>query len=221
MTLEQIVSGIELNLINGFKGNHNNSSYRIEQIRDDFLLAVNTIYKELIDRGLLNIGDIAQSINCVELKCKDISECCDYQAGITALHFKIPELASLFGRKAVHYVGLINRYEPFKVVWDNQLIYNKYSVTGKEPYVWFSDRENGWLFNPPTKNIEVISIRALFTDPFKLNEYKCCDKLFEHSEFPATPDIILKAMENVTNKYLNHYRRVNIPYIPNNGQVIV
>jgi hypothetical protein len=222
MTINEIISSIELQIINGFKGSNNNHSYRLEEIKDNFILTVNAIQKKLVDSGVIPISDLTRSINCIELECKDIGECCEVNTGETVLHFKIPKLANLYGNKAVLYVGLANTYFPFKPIFGNHHIYNKYSVTKNEPYVWFKDLENGWLFNPPTNKIKYITLRGVFDNPYDLNRYNCCEPLDEDtSNYPANPEIIKAAMDEIVTKYLKAYRTVNIPYIANNGQSII
>lgn len=132
MTLEQMSSMIEQRMRNGFKGSNVNHSYNLQQIEDDIHLMKNFIVTDRLKKGLINISDITQSINCIELMCADIAQCCNINTGETYLQFKVPELMSL---DYVLYVGTVDRLRPFKQGFNNQRIYNKYTPSGKEPYV--------------------------------------------------------------------------------------
>lgn len=222
MTLEQMSSMIEQRMRNGFKGSVVNHSYNLQQIEDDIHLMKNFIVKDRLDKGLIRIEDVTQSINCLELECKDIAECCNINTGETVLHFKIPKIASSFGNKAILYVGRVDKQQEFKFGFNNQHIYNKYTPTGKEPYVWFSDYENGWVFNPPTRNMKYISIKAIFANPYDVYQYSCCQlPAGTEPQYPVADDIKKLIIDELVKQYVNDYRRLNMIYIPNNGQAQV
>jgi hypothetical protein len=219
MTLEQMTSMIEQRLRNGFRGSNVNHSYNLQQIEDDIHLMKNFIVTDRLKKGLIDISILTQSINCIELVCDDIAQCCNIQTGETYLKFTVPDLMNL---DSILYVGTVNRQYPFKHGYNNQRIYNKYTPSGKEPYVWWSDFKTGWLFNPPTKNIKFISVEAVFKNPYDVFQYECCKlKPGEEPRYPVSDDIIKLIIDELVKQYVNDYRRLNMIIIPNNGQAQV
>lgn len=217
-TLDLIVSTIEARMVNGLKGLLDNVSYSLAQIESDVHITRNAIIKQLMDRGLIDINQVTQSINCIPVECADIAECCDVNVE-NALRIKVPKLAYL-NNKSIVYLGTVDKQNKFKTIFGTEHLYNKYTPTKNSPYVWFSDAETGWLFNPPTKNIQLISIRAIFANPYDVTQFDCCQLKYDDA-YPAPDDVIKQIIDTLVNQYVNDYRRLRMIYLPNNGQSTV
>lgn len=156
-----------------------NVPYSIDQIKAEILAERDAIIKQMTLAGTLPYKSLLQDINCVELDCENLSMCCKVETYDKVLHFKLPKLASfLYESIPVYYIGLSDRTERFQIkqtLSPFYKTYNKWTRESAKPYVWFaSNREDGFLFNPPSENLKYISVTAVFENPMELSKYGCC-----------------------------------------------
>jgi hypothetical protein len=218
MTLDMIASAIQNNVLGGLKG-VTNFSYSIEQLRDEVGVMRNAVLRELSMKGLLrpdSVPELAQRINCVPVRCRDISDCCsevaDYYAATaekaTVYHAQLPALAYLAGISPILYLGKKGMQRPFKVWYDQSWAYNQYEpATSRRPFVWV-EGQNAWFFNQ-REGLEEISIRAVFEDVSAVERYDCCEKL-DQAPFPAPDYIIQLIIHKLSEQYLRYYRLAHV-----------
>lgn len=183
MELNQIASAI----LNDLWGGNliplsNRSLISIEQIEDEIIAERALIAKEWYLKSALNKEDMALSINCIPIDCKDPSRC-PCSEGISAnhiQHFEIPQLMEGLGKDAIIYVGSTDRAVSYKVYFNKEAIkYQKYKRRdNNRPYVYIERTPNengmydGWIFNAPF--VKKITVIGVFKDPRQLEGYDCC-----------------------------------------------
>lgn len=172
-TLWDLASAIDNHLKAGLKGTAN-EPYSIDQIIDECLTVRAKFIRDEAKLGHLN-NDVVETISCLELDCKDISMCCGIETYDKKLHFKIPQPLS-FINDPIKYVGLPDRSIEFNIIkgptW-NVPVFNKY-LQGK-PRVWFApNRQDGFVLDPPTEDLQYITIDFIPENPTDLYLYSCC-----------------------------------------------
>ncbi|TAF70757.1 MAG: hypothetical protein EAZ58_05140, partial [Flavobacterium sp.] len=145
-----------------------NEPYPVEQIKAEILAERDSVIKQMTLAGTLPYQTLIQDINCLELDCENLSLCCKVETYDKVLHFKLPKLASFtVDPIPVYFIGLSDRSHAFRIQRGSTWSYKTYNKWTKDkPYVWFAaNREDGFLFNPPTDNLKYISVSAIFEDP--------------------------------------------------------
>lgn len=220
MQIEAIASAVLNHIYSGTAGLNSNIKISVEQLQDEVIAEKNTLLREWLLKGILNLNELFLAINCVEVKCDYMSKCCDIQAGEKALHFEIPPILYFPGIETVKFVGSIDRHEKFNVYLDESYRFHKYRKRSPDsPYVYIDTAINsngnmdGYIFNSPfTKYISII---ALFQDPRKLLEWDCCS---ENPEAYLDLGILSEPIiNNLTQRYLYYYRQAAMP-VTNNDQ---
>ena len=221
MILNKLVSAIKADLYAGLKGFHTNLSISNEQLEDDIIDERLQIIKEYQLKGILPLGDLLLSINCIPVDCKDIekcSKCKDLGFGTPTAHFEIPQILTDYGTQAIQYMGTIDKLYPFTVYTTIQgfAIYHKYKRRGKnKPYVWVdtTPNENGmydcFIFNAPL--IKTISVTAVFKDPRQLEQFGCCEELSDDNFSWINNEI----KKRLTQKKVAFYRQYSPQNTPN------
>lgn len=182
MTIKQIASAVLNHIYDGLKGAVANIAVSVEQLEDEVIAERNTITKEYLLKGLIDLQDLYLSINCVEVNCGSMAKCCDTDLakfGKKALHFEIPPVLILSGIPTIKFIGSIDRTVSYKIYTDNSYKYHEYRKRKSErPYVYVDTTINAngmldcYLFNVPL--VKTVSVVALFSNPIKVLEYDCC-----------------------------------------------
>lgn len=220
MTLKQIATSVRNNVVDGLKG-VDVTSFSIEQLEDEILLATPALLVQFASNGLINMAAINQRIDGVEIECKDLSSNCAVDSETCAPHFEIPTL-NLSAATPITYLGTMDGAFTFKVYTDRDYRFHKYRLaTAKSPYAWVSTTSNAdgffdvYLFNMGKyENLKFISITALFDNPYDLlsTDYYA---QFSSSEYYA-PYIIQSALiDSMTQKYIKYYRQLQQAPRPN------
>ena len=113
---------------------------------------------------------------CLELECKDLSDCCEVKSFKTALRTKekIPVPLRTKDYDSFYYVGDINKMKAFKeTTFDNVQLMKHRRFTSTEPLFVYDNYV--WIFNEPTPNYKYLTIGSIFEDPRQLAELKNCD----------------------------------------------
>ena len=221
MILDKLVSAIKNDIYGGLRGTHNNLSISDEQLADDIIDERLQIIKEYQLKGILPLGDLLLSINCIPLDCKDIEKCkkCqDLGLGTPTMHFEIPQIINDYGTEAIQYIGSPDKTNPFYVYVNSYMfsIYHKYRRRGKNrPYVWIdtTPNENGYydafVFNAPL--LKQLSVVAVFKDPRQLEAWGCCEDMSDDNFSWINNEI----KKRLTQKKLAFYRQYSPQNTPN------
>lgn len=209
MTINEISSAILNNLVSGLKGVAN-VAYSEQQIQAEIVLEWNKIVMQLPNEMAIRQSGLAQKISCIPVECKDISICCP--SGRSELWFQIPKLSHLLNGRSVLNASSIDYSVQIKVYYNAEDIrYHKYNrITSKSPYMWIDESlneqgyHNVWLFNTKMKKVTMDVIPA---NP--LDVISCSDKCNYEVEpkFPAPDWMISDIILNLTNKYMNFYKK--------------
>lgn len=157
MTLDKITSAIISDLYSGLAGFNANETLSYEQISDECVEKRQVVIKELFAKNLLKTEDLAVSLNCVDVECKDMVKCkdvkyhpnCDCKNEDTKTyklqsHFEIPMLLTDVGEDAIIYIGSADGMIPFKVYYSLETTKsNQYRRRGSnEPFVYIDKTTN-------------------------------------------------------------------------------
>lgn len=213
MELTKIASAIYNDLQSGLRGFNANPTISLEQIEDEVVEKRQAVIKEWYLKDILKKGDLAITLNCVDVDCKNMVNCHSCQTpAATKLgsHFEIPLLLNELGDDAIIFIGSADGQIPFKVYFSlNSAKSNKYRRRGNnEPYVYIDRTPNennkcdGWIFNAPF--IKQIKVTAVFKDLRDLGEYTCCQD-FEYLDFGAISDEVKNRVKQDKFKYYRQY----------------
>lgn len=215
MTLEKIASAILNDLWGGnVIPTSNRSLISLEQIEDEVLAERQLLIRELYINNLLSDFDLAMSINCVEVDCKDKNKCtCRGLDGEKSQHFEIPQTVDGIGSAAISFIGSTDRSESFKIYYNpDTAVYQKYKKRGSEkPYVYIDKTPNengfydGWIFNAPF--VKYITIVGIFKNPRDLEKYGCCNG----TDFEEMGSLSADLIKRILAKKTNLYRQPSIP----------
>lgn len=209
-TLRKIATAINNHIAAGLKQT-NNEPFSIEQLEDEVIAERNRIIKQLEMSGKLDLRSLIQPINCLPVDCDNLSLCCGIETYDKKLHFKIPKL-STFTTSPIKFIGLTDRSKEFRFsiggTWQNQ---TGGRYTKHLPYVWIaSNLQDGFIFNPPTDNIKMISIDAVWETPSDLVPYACCETDID-TGIPQW--MASEIIDKLTIRFAQNYYRTN--YRPN------
>lgn len=215
MVFEKLASAIYNDIVSGLRGYHNNMSLSLEQLEDDIIDARLQIIKEYSQKGILPLKELSLSINCINVDCKDLSNCTGCNTSDLSIqptaHFEIPQVIEL------SYVGSIDKQTPF-IIYNSpsSMLYHKYRRRGaNKPYVLVDHTPNSngmndvYIFNAPL--IKQVSVVGVFKDPRQLEEYGCCDEVYDDNMSFINNEI----KKRVTEQKLKYYRQYAAPLKPN------
>lgn len=222
MTIEQLSSAIENNIMSGLRGADINVSFSMDQIEDAIIQERMQIIKEYSMKNMLPAKDLMFSIPCVDVDCKDIDRCCCAEYSSDKIkHIEIPQVFNDFGSEAIQYIGSIDRMIPYTVYTTDAFRQHKNRRRGAEkPFVWIDTTPNinnmndGFIFNatPLLKDLLVVMIPK---DIRQLAQFSCCP-LGEVSNLTFIDTEIEK---RVTEKYIRWYRQMALPITPNDQTI--
>lgn len=225
MVYDKLASRIQMDVVSGLRGLHNNMSLPMELIEDSIVSTRLQIVKESQLKGVLPINDLLLAINCIEVDCKDLERCsiCNPNSniGTPTMHFEIPQIITDFGSRSIAYIGSPDRQNPFVFYLSSQKwqYYHKYRRRNKDkPYVYIdiTPNENGmydcFIFNAPL--MKTISVVAVFKDPRQLEQFNCCQELSNQQYTWLDNEIANRLVKY----YVDLYRRMAAPITPNTQQ---
>ena len=229
MTLDKITSAIISDLYSGLAGFNANETLSYEQISDEVSEKRQVVIKELFAKNLLKTEDLAVSLNCVDVECKDMVKCkdikyhpnCDCKTEDTKTyklqsHFEIPMLLTDVGEDAIIYIGSADGMIPFKVYYSLETTKsNQYRRRGNnEPFVYIDKTANSnqkhdcWLFNAPfVKKVKVVGV---FKDLRQLEEYTCCQD-FDYLDFGIISDEVKNRVKK--DKFVFYRQNLAQPHV--------
>lgn len=221
MQIEAVASAILNHIYSGTQGLNANIKVSLEQLMDEVVAEKNTLLKQWLLQGILNLEELYLAINCVEVDCDYMSKCCDLPVGKKALHFEIPPIVYFRGVNTIKFIGSIDRSVKYVVYTDESYKFHEHKKRGgNKPYVYVDTAINSngnmdcYIFNAP--HVKYISVIALFQDPRRLLEWNCCSENPEsYLDLGLLSETIIN---NLTQRYLYYYRQAAMPITPNNQQ---
>lgn len=224
MTLNELASAVQNNIVNGLKGT-DSFSHSLEQIKDEVIALRNSLVEMQAQRdAAFKPAEHAQSISCIKMECMSPEDCCHPCGKGSVLGFKHPKLLVIKYHSPVVYLGTANHRQPFKVYLDHNYIYHESRLFGdrKQPYAWTDlspDKDNlirTLVFFPHEERETLIAtLTAIFENPLDLRRYDCCKGIDVNIGDKMANDII----SNLTARYVPLYSRIPVPQ-PNNGAAI-
>ena len=218
MQLDAIAGAVLNHIYSGTQGLNSNIKLSEEQLTDECVAEKNTLLREYLLKGILNLEELYLAINCIEVNCEHMSKC--IPVGEKALHFEIPPILYLKGISTIKFIGSIDRHEKFAVYTDDSYRLHQYKKRKSDkPYVYVDTAINSngkmdcYIFNAPY--IKYVSIIALFQDPRQLLEYDCDGSPEAYLDFGILSEPIIN---NLTQRYLYYYRQFANPVTPNTQQ---
>jgi hypothetical protein len=207
-SLNQIASIVMNDVFAGLKAK-TNVPLTIEQVKDEAVALRGRLMKERFDSGIKNFEGFYQEINCLSLVCTDISKCCNIDSGVKYLGAVVPKLFDLLvpSKQAVRYVGRADRFQNFNILTGNDYIDLPYQRwTSRVPSAWFDYSGMVWIFNPPTDEMDILSIIAIFDDPRSVAAYSCtCAS--DDDPFPIPSWMVDTITGKLIHDYLRYFRQ--------------
>ena len=224
MTHNELASTIRNRVADGLSGNIVDQAFSLEQLLEEIDLQRADFVHKYAESNKLDIKYLVQELSAVEIVCRDIlttDPCFDLVSGDNVPSIKIPKLLSIFGDKAIQYVGLTNMQENFAVYFSPEDIQNHQVRirTKHRPFIWVdtapdvNDDLTLWFFNFGSYNpLKYIKVRGVFEHPTRVNVN---NPLNLDNEYPAPLHMQNSIVDALTEKYVRYYRQLNIPPIPN------
>jgi hypothetical protein len=211
--LNEIASAIYNHINAGLKGT-GNEPYSIEQLADEVLVERAWILKQQEMAKQLVKRNYIQSINCVPVDCSSIADCCGVETFDKKLHFRIPKPLSTLYEEPIVYVGPVDRSTSFNIIrgpsWEPIVKYTKFNKN--KTSVWFlPNKQDGFIFNPPTDDLAFVSVDAMFDNPTELSDYACCPAETLNLEIPQW--MISQIIDKLTQRFTQNYYKLQ--YKPN------
>lgn len=223
INVSRLASAVQNQVLSGLSGYNSTLTIPIAQLEDEVVQEYLVLLKKYSLKGMIPRKELLTDINCIEIDCKPISNCCqDIPINTNTPHFQIPPIVNDFGGGAIEFIGSIDKQLKFEVYTSPIFRFHKYKLRGKNrPYVYLNPAVNsdglldGWVFNAPL--LEMLSVTAIFKDSRKVQEYieqhGCCNKL--DVETPTWLDA--EIIQSLTNKYLKYFRQLQAPNTPNDS----
>lgn len=217
MTINEMASSVRNRVNDGLSGSITNQAYSIDQLYDEIDLQRADFVHKYAGTKKLNHKFLLQTIDALEIVCRDLSKECGLECGDAVPSVKVPQLLATFNDMSIDYLGLVNKQEDFKVYFSTQDIQNhKYRKrTSHKPYAWVDttvDENNMitiYFFNMDKYNaLEYVSIRGMFEHPTWVSKV---DPQFDSKEYPAPAHMQNAIVDALTEKYIRYYRQLNVP----------
>lgn len=222
--LDRLSSAIYNNVTSGL--GTPNFPLTLDQIKDSIISERLLLINNLSKQNMLNVNDLAMSISCLSVDCESLTKCCSLNAlDIDKVrHVEVPQIVNDYGDKSILFVGSADGMHSYTIYKDSSYKYHKYrsgrSKSRKiKPYVWVDVTPNQnnmndiFIFDAPL--VSSIKVVAVFKDPRQLEQYTCCSDE-EIYNFNSLEKIIEK---NLSNQYIEYYRRLSMPITPNDQVV--
>lgn len=220
MTLEKIASIIYSDLYSGPAGFNANPTISMEMIEDECVEKRQVVIKELFAKDLLKPGDLAVTLNCVDVDCQNMIKCDScYKEPLAKKiqsHFEIPQLLTEVGDDAIIYIGSADGMYPFKVYYSmDGTKSNQYRRRGSQEAFVYVDRVPNsnqmcdcWIFNAPL--VKQIKVTAVFKDLRQLEQYTCCQD-FDYLDFGIISDEVKNRVKQ--DKFAFYRQNLSKPHL--------
>lgn len=228
-TLGHIKDAILNNVSDGLQGDVN-APIPEEQIRSEIILLRNalTVAGFTAEKGVSarmpERSDLDQHIGCLEVKEGHSSACCEVTEDDDQPVVMVPQILSVGDTPLISWLGPANkRGFSWKVYYGEGHKAKQYLPSGKRPYGVLYPPKDGYqalyLYNLPVGTTK-ISTSAVYTDPYAIYEFSCCSVSgfgeVEDVVALAAPDsMIAEIVNKLSQAYINYYRQMNIPIMPN------
>lgn len=119
---------------------------------------------------------LIQTLGCIRLQCVDIVDCCEVKANINVLRTEqVIPMPLRVKNDLFYFVGTVKKEQPFLYCNHEDLEYvltNRFN--GKYPRYSY---RNGhiYVFNPPERSLEFITVESIFDDPRVVGNFCDCD----------------------------------------------
>jgi hypothetical protein len=197
-TLIQLASIVQ----NGINGGYGviNERVPLEQIKDEIIFTSRRLYDEYKRQGFFTpeeINQFYQRIDCIELECLPLSQCCDgIKSERKVLRAKIPSVQEL------RYVGTVEYGLSWVISYGIHIdAIGVGRFKRNKTIAWLRSNNEIIVLNPPTYDLKYISIDAMFSDPRSLYQYSCSVCASDEDTFPI-PD---KFADIITGKLIASY----------------
>ena len=215
----KLASAIYNDIVSGLRGYSSNPTIDVYQLDDDIIQERLQIIKEYSMKGLIPKNDLLMSIDCIQVDCKNIENCCKTSVGTPKLHFEIPQIMTEFDG-GIEYIGSTDKANPFIVYTSPTVMkYHQYRTRAKKrPFVYINVTPNSnnmndcYIFNLPL--LKEVSVIGVFKDPRQLVKYGCCSNL----DINNMTFIDAEIKKRLTEKKLRYYRSFAAPITPNNQE---
>lgn len=215
--LHRLSSAIFSNVTSGI--GTSNFPLTLEQIEDSIISERLLLINNLSKQNLLNVNDLAMTINCLQTDCESLSKCCTPNDK-NVIHIEVPQIVNDYGEKSIIFIGSADGMHSYTIYKDSSYKYHNLRRSKKlKPYVWIDTTPNQnnmndiFIFNAPF--VQVMKVVAIFKDPRQLEGYSCCSNE-EIYNFNALEKMIEK---NLSNQYIEYYRRLAMPNTPNDQAI--
>lgn len=219
MNVSRLASAIYNDVVSGLQGFEATQNISVEQLEDEVIEERISLIQKYAAKGTLSLKDFAYALNCVEIDCASLENCCDdfLNIGGKLPHFEIPPIVNDLGERAILYIGSTDRQIRFKVYTSPQAVkYHTYKQRGsKKPFVYISTYPNkdgnydGYVYNAPL--LETLRVEAIFKDPRDLQEFNCCVEMEDENYTSLDTEI----KNNLIKKKLVYYRQMQQVPMPN------
>ena len=222
MTIEDLGSAIRNRINDGLKGTISDVSYSREQlIKEAFILREKLIYEHSM-KGKFDFTLFYQTIDSIPIEEMDLSTNAVIKSGICRNYITFPRIVPTFGKISIEYLGPVSKDKSYIIYYDTKFNHHKYRLrTSRNPYTYIdldannSGNVNAYLFNIGSfKAQRYLTVRGIFANPMDLSNFDCCTDI-EQDEFPAPGWMQDTIMDRLVAKYVNDYRKLNIPDFPN------
>lgn len=226
MTTEELGSAIRSGINDALKGEINDVSYNQDQLIDEAFLLRSKLIGEDSEKNKKNFRSFYQTLDSIPIHETDISNNAIIKSGICIGYIEFPAVAPMFFDMGLDYIGMNNkdgRAKSFTIYYDemHSTHVNRVGKTRKNPYVYvdLDVGANGmikaYLYNMGSFNDkQYLTVKGIFDNPRDIGVDDCCfDSLKD--EFPAPGRMQALILELLTKKYIDLYRRANIPEFSN------
>lgn len=215
----KMADAIMNDLYTGTRGGSSNVSISKEQLEDEVRNEFLQVIQEHILQGISPLNELAITIDCIPINCKDMIECpCeDLDCKEPTAHFEIPQFLS----GGLLYAGTVDKLTSFTVYTSE--IGRKYRGHTRrrrrtiKPYVYVNTTPNrrnmydAWLFDAPL--LEMVSVKIVPKDLRQLEQFGCCP-----TEDPENYSYIANEVQRrLTEKKFRWYRQYAMPILPNDN----
>lgn len=228
MTTEELGSAIRNGIYDSLKGAIADTSYSESQLIDEAFILRSTFLAKNAEKikKEYSLKPFYQTIDSIPIHEMDISTNTVIKSGICISYIKFPSIAPMFLDLGLEYIGMNNKdiqAKSFTVYYDDRHASHPFlaSRIRKDPYV-FVDMDSdanglvtGFLYNMGKyKDKKYLTVRGIFDNPLKIDMEDCCTEILK-DEFPAPLEMQGLIIQTLVNRYIELYRKANIPDFPN------
>lgn len=179
------INAIASRIFNEIEGGwiYDNSRINIRMLEDKVHATRAKLLGERYGKKIGAIPGQYYALCCIDFVCVDA--CDNPESGVKILRATIPPLIGSIGRKAIRYIGTVDRKTSFE--WRSSYEANDYTSflpfasTRKDPYVLITG-DKADLYNPPTYNLKKAVIIGIFGDPTACGDCEDKDKRYNIPE---------------------------------------